>query len=444
MEGADPRIVILGASGLIGGALANLLAQESFDVVGIARRFDAAQRAGLFEAVEAPVVDLGFEDLGADDLGALLDTHRADIVVNCLGVLQDGPGGGAEDVHHAFVARLVQALGARDALLVHVSIPGDPDEDRTDFARTKRSAEAAIAASPVAHAILRPGFVLAPVAYGGSALMRALAALAVDLPRREAGQPFAATDIDDLARTVAFLAKSWRDGRRDWRVAWDVMEREAGTVGDVLAAMRQRIGGPRPLFRLPGPLMALGARAGDVAGHLGWSPPIRSTALAEMRRGVAGDPQPWIDATGIAPTPLATSLARLPFGVQEKWFARLYLLKALVLVVLSLFWIVSGLIALTVSFEAASQVLQAAGIGPGAASVLTVVTGLADVAIGIAIAWQRTSRLGLMAGILLSAGYLLGSLVLLPALWLDPLGAMVKTVPALVLMLVALAIGHKR
>lgn len=69
--------------------------------------------------------------------------------------------------------------------------------------------------------------------------------------------------------------------------------------------------------------MRLGAIAGDVAAHLGWSPPIRSTVLAEMRRGVAGDPSCWIAATGIEPRSLEHTLHGLPSTVQERWFAKL-------------------------------------------------------------------------------------------------------------------------
>ena len=48
-------------------------------------------------------------------------------------------------------------------LLVHLSIPGTTADDSTEFARSKRDAERAIAESGIPYAILRPGFVLAPV-----------------------------------------------------------------------------------------------------------------------------------------------------------------------------------------------------------------------------------------------------------------------------------------
>jgi hypothetical protein len=45
----------------------------------------------------------------------------------------------------------------------------------------------------------------------------------------------------------------------------------------------------------------------------------------------------------------------------------------------------------------------------------------------------------LILGIAASLGYMLGAAILTPDLWIEPLGALVKTGPAIVLMLVALA-----
>jgi hypothetical protein len=44
----------------------------------------------------------------------------------------------------------------------------------------------------------------------------------------------------------------------------------------------------------------------------------------------------------------------------------------------------------------------------------------------------------LLAGIVVSLGYMAGAALLTPDLWIEPLGALVKTGPAIVLMLVAL------
>lgn len=443
MGASLPAIAVLGASGLIGQAVATHLKGAGFRVVPLARRFTAAQKAALGDdAVETAIVGLD-----AAALARLLGECEADVVVNCVGVLQDSARRGtAAEAHAGFAARLVGAMAStrQPGLLVHLSIPGSDADDRTAFSTTKREAERIIAGGSVPYVILRPGFVVAPAAYGGSALIRALAALPFDLPEREAGKPFAATDVADIAITIAAVARRWADGERQWNATWEVMEREPTTVGGVVAAFRRHLGGPAPRLRLPSWLMALGAGAGDLAARLGWSPPVRGTALAEMRRGVTGDPGPWIAATGIEPASLAQTLSRRPATVQERWFARLYLLKPLVLGGLSLFWIVSGLVALTVSFDAAAAILAAHGFPSPLAQAVTAATSLADIAIGAAIAVRRTCRAGLIAGIGLSLAYMAGAALVAPSLWIEPLGALVKTGPAIVLMLVALAIIDER
>lgn len=438
-----PIIAVLGASGLIGQTVATQLMQEGFRIVPVARNFTTAQITAFANAaVKRRIVDLDNEALRH-----FLAEIKADIVVNCIGALQDSARRGTvEDTHAGFAARLVEAMALTEkpCLLVHLSIPGNQDDDRTAFSATKREAERVIESGSGPFVILRPGFVVAPAAYGGSALIRALAALPFDLPEQEAQRPFAATDIADIRATIAVVALRWRDGEHRWNAVWDVMERDPSTVDGVISRFRQHLDGSARRLRLPSWLTGLGAKAGDLVTLLGWSPPIRSTALAELRRGVTGDPQPWIAATGIEPASLKSTLSHLPVTVQEKWFARLYLLKSMILGVLVLFWAVSGLIPLTVAFDAASAILTAHGTPLFMAQTITVASSLADIAIGAAIAFRRTSRVGLVAGIAVSIAYMASAAIITPSLWLEPLGALVKTGPAIVLMLVALAVMDER
>src|SRR5437879_10873285 len=101
-----------------------------------------------------------------------------------------------------------------------------------------------------------------------------------------------------------------------------------------------------PPITLPGFLLDLGAKLGDLASLLGWMPPMRTTAIAELRRGVTGDPKGWMATTGIVPKTIAEMVGRRAATIQDKWFARLFLVKALVIASLALFWTVSGVISL--------------------------------------------------------------------------------------------------
>jgi hypothetical protein len=167
-------------------------------------------------------------------------------------------------------------------------------------------------------------------------------------------------------------------------------------------------------------------------------PPMRTTAIAELRRGVTGDPQPWMLATGIAPKTLSQAVGARSATIQDKWFARLFLIKPLVIASLVLFWIASGFIALVISYDAAAGILTAHAFPQAVVAPVTILTSLMDMSIGVLIGFRRTCAAGLIAGMVASLGYMVGAAILTPDLWIEPLGALVKTGPAIVLMLVAL------
>jgi uncharacterized protein YbjT (DUF2867 family) len=348
-------------------------------------------------------------------------------------------------VHRDFVAGLLQAIrdSGRAIRLVHISIPGTTEADRTAFSTTKRDAERLIAESGIAYTILRPGFVVAPAAYGGSAMLRALAAFPIDLPSAEAATSFQPIAVDDIAATIAWLAA--RAPVEASGVTWDLMQKEPVTLGGVVDHFRGSFGTRNwPRIAMPAFLLDAGAKLGDLANRLGWMPPMRTTAIAELRRGVSGEPDSWIAATGIAPKGIAGMTGAFPATIQDKWFARLFLVKALIMTSLVLFWAASGFIALFISYDAAADILRRHDFPPSVVGPMTVGTSLMDMSIGVLIAFRRTAAFGLVAGIVASLGYMAGAAILTPDLWIEPLGALVKTGPAIVLMLVALLMLDNR
>jgi uncharacterized protein YbjT (DUF2867 family) len=443
-DAAKPRILVIGASGLIGNFIAIDLARRGYPVVAVARSLERSQ---AFSLSESTVLEIAIVEMDTAALARLLDEQATDVIVNCIGALQDRAATSTSDVHEAFVGRLIAAIRSLDRpmLLAHLGVPGREEEDRTEFSLTKRRGEHLIRDAGIQAAILRPGFVVAPAAYGGSALLRGLAALPIDLSPEELGRPFAAVAVEDVAETVAFLIEHWAPGDRSCNVSFDLMHPELLTLRHVIDLFRHWLGqtGGRRLV-LPKFLLDLGARAGDLAGRLGWAPPVCTTALAELRRGVVGDPDLWIRTTGIEPRPIGRVLLEHPATVQDKWFARLYLLKPLVIAALTAFWCLSGLIALTVAYGAAVEILTSRGFSAGLAQAITAASSILDIAVGIAIAVRRTCRTGLLAGIAVSVFYMVGAAAMTPDLWFEPLGALVKTGPAILLMMVALAVLDNR
>jgi uncharacterized protein YbjT (DUF2867 family) len=439
-QGAPRSILVFGASGLIGRYVTDDLRAQGFHAVGIARHLSASQGSGALD-LEMPILSLK-----PADLARLIRDHAAATIVNCLGVLQDGAGSDTNAVHRDFVARLLAAIkeSGRAVRLIHISIPGDAHGDHTAFATSKREAERLIAASGVPYAILRPGFVVAPNAYGGGALLRALAAFPFDLPAKEAGAPFQPVAMEDVAASVTWLAARAIDDATVRAVSWDLMQPEPITLGGVIDNFRRAYGAAKtPRITLPRILLDFGAKLGDLASHLGWKPPLHTTALAELRRNVTGDPSPWMAATAILPKTIGQALGTAA-SIQDKWFSRLFLLKPLIIASLALFWALSGFIALVINFPATKAILATHGFPAWLVAPFVGVTSFMDLSIGALIAFRKTARLGLVAGIVVALGYMAGTALLTPDLWIEPLGALVKTGPAIVLMGVGLAMLDNR
>ena len=433
MTDTPRKILVLGASGLIGRYLTDDLRLRGFETVGVARNLSPAQRLNALD-LDVPVMSMA-----SSALARLLRERGIDVVVNCIGVLQDGPGSDTRAVHRDFVERLLQAIrdSGRAIRLIHISIPGAANEDRTSFATTKREAERLIERSGVPYVILRPGFVIAPAAYGGSAMVRALAAFPLALPAEESATPFQPVAVEDIAATVAWLAA--RESNQAVAASWDLMQPQEISLGGVIDQFRFAFGTTKwPRFTMPGFLLDLGAKCGDLANRLGWMPPMRSTAIAELRRGVSGDPAPWMAATGIVPKTIAQAIGQRPATIQDKWFARLFLMKALIIASLVLFWVASGFIALVINFPATKAILAAHGFPRILITPFAAITSMMDMSVGVLIAFRCTCAIGLVAGIVVSLGYMVGTAILTPDLWIEPLGALVKTFPAIVLMAVAL------
>jgi hypothetical protein len=276
-------------------------------------------------------------------------------------------------------------------------------------------------------------------AYGGSALFRALATLPL-LPSMPEAGPLDIVQLDDVAETVARMVRPDAPAR----VALDLAGPERLTFEETIARYRAWFGWrPARLVAVPGWLMGAAWRAGDLAGRLGWRPPIRSTAHREILRGAIGDGGEWQRVTGIAPQSLGAALAAEPASVQERWFARLYLLKPLAIAVFALFWLLTGIVSLGPGYGRAVALMRSTDAA-AVAELGTVAGGIVDIVLALLIVRRRTARLGLILALMTSLFYIAAGTLLLPQLWADPLGPMTKIWPILMLNLVCLAVLDER
>jgi uncharacterized protein YbjT (DUF2867 family) len=426
------KVLLTGANGLIGGEIAGRLVGLGHEVVAVSRRRQALRSLGT------QTVCLDFRSAVLTDwLGYLADV---DAVINCVGVLQGHGTDSTEAAHARGPAVLFEACEAAGVRrVIHFSAVGIDRGARSSFSASKAAGDADLQARDLDWVILRPSVVLGRPVYGASALSRGLASLPL-LPRTPSAGLLQVVQLEEVVETVVRLLTA----PGPTRTALELVGPERLTFDEVVAHYRRWYGwAPARLFQMPAALFRLLYRLGDLVAGLGWRPPVRSNARREIERGAVGDPDPWQRATGIVPQRLGDALAASPPSVQDRWFARMFLLKPVVFASFSAFWIVTGLISLGPGWEPGIGLMRSAGAGAWSAPAV-IAGAVADTAIGVGVAIRAFARPALYAALGVSLFYAVSGTIVLPALWSDPLGALLKIAPILALNLVALAILEDR
>ncbi|MCK1639953.1 SDR family oxidoreductase [Bradyrhizobium sp. 157] len=416
------KIAVIGGTGLIGSTLVAHLSSRGHSVVSMSRS--------------------GNVDISKATSPAYWLPHLAGVeaVVNCAGVLQDSPGDSTSMVHHHGIANLFAACEQLQIRrVIHFSAIGVDRETPSEFSRSKLAGDKALMERDLDWVILRPAVVIGRPAYGASALMRGLAALPAIPVMPNTGQ-LQIVLLEDVVRTV----EHFLDPATPARQVVELVGPQRYSFGEVVALIRRWCRWPPAReIRLPQFASSLMYKLGDMISYLGWRPPVRSTAEREMVRGAVGNLED-MQRLGLQPKSLPEFFAAEPASVQERWFAGMYLVKPAIFIVLSLFWLSTAFVSLGPGWGYGMGLMGEGGV-EGTAAALTVIAGaLADLVIGLAIAYRPTSRYGLYAAIAISFAYAIIGTILVPRLWADPLGPMLKIWPIIVLHFAALAVLEDR
>src|SRR5215470_4519028 len=223
------RVLITGAYGLIGAACLGRLRREGHELFGAGRSIADARRRFPY----ARWIAADFKDLTTPQSWHEL-LFRIDAVVNCVGALQDGARDDLRRVHVEAPAALFTACEqAGIRRVIHISAVGAGPCGATAFARTKGETESDLAARNLDWIILRPGLVLAPGVYGGTALLRAAAGVPF-VTLIPAANPIHVVAIEDVAETVAWALRP----NAPRRVTLDLVHQEPKTLAALVTSYR--------------------------------------------------------------------------------------------------------------------------------------------------------------------------------------------------------------
>ncbi len=428
------RVLVTGANGFIGRHITAALLDAGHGVVAAVRDVDGIRR--VFPDTNAVAVDLN-QDLSAEIWAPRLE--NVDAVVNCAGVLQGSRRQSIEAIHYLGPKAMFDAC-ARCGVRRVIQISAISAEDAVDtaYARTKKQADDHLRGLDLDWVVLRPSLVYGEGSYGGTSFLRALAALPFAIPLIGRGdQVFQPIHMDDLTAAVVRLVETSNIAR----ITLDPVGPDRLTMKEILLRLRAWLGfPPAPTLPIPMPIVRAVARLGDWLG----GGPINTTALNQLEYGNAAPAGAFIDALGIEPRSMAAALAARPSQVQDRWHARLFFLRPLLRWTLGGFWLLSGLIGLIAPAGAILGHATALGLTGAAAAWAVGAGSLVDVAIGTGLLLRY--RPGLMAAsqVIVILGYTLVLTFAEPALWLEPLGPLLKNPPILVAVLALAALEVER
>ncbi len=256
--GAGQRVLVTGASGMLGGAVADLLAARGWDVTVMQRRpaggrhreslGDVRDKDAVARAVagQDAVVHLAAK---VDVVGPWMDFVR----VNATGTRHV-----VEAVRRAGAGRLVQVSSPSVAhtgrsLAGAGAGPASPMRARGSYARTKAAAElfALMADSPedgLAVTAVRPHLVWGP---GDTQLVGRIAERARQGRLALVGPGTALVDttyVDNAAEAVVAALERIEDARGE---AFVVTNGEPRPVGELVAAICRAVGAPPPRLHVP-------------------------------------------------------------------------------------------------------------------------------------------------------------------------------------------------
>lgn len=412
------RVLVIGATGLVGAHVLEALHAAGIDADGASRRRPAGAAARQW-------IELDFGSMTAvQQWLPLLQGYGA--VVNAVGIIRETQEGDFDRLHCAAPAALFAACEQLELRVVQVSALGSHPQAATGYWRSKGAAEVDLLARNVDATIIRPSLV-----YGddgaSSVLFRMLATLPVlMLPaaHRALVQP---VHVADLADVVVRLLTTQAALPRELAVVGP----RAMTMAGYLADLRRGMQAPAALvLSLPAPVARVAAHLAALAPSSVFTP----ESLLMLERSADGsntaDAAP---AQALLGRPLRdpVTFTRPAQRVTAAWSWG----APLVTVAIALMWLITAYVSWFAWPHADSRSwLAACGVPPAWQEPMLLAASVTDAAIGVLLL-LRPRRWLWAAQLALVGGYTAMLSVFLPDFWRHPFGPLTKNLPVLALML---------
>ena len=413
-------VLVIGATGLIGGRVLRALRAAGCAAVGASRRRPAGERADDWLEL-----DLGAMTRERDWLPLLAGV---DAVVNCVGIIREAREGDFDRLHRAAPVALFAAcerLGVRR--VVQVSALGSSPDAAAGYWRSKGAADADLLARRLDATVVRPSLV-----YGdegaSSVMFRMLATLPVLAMPMAHGARVQPIHVDDLAAVVVRLVTQEGGAPRELAAVGP----RALTMADYLGALRDGMEASSALvLDLPMPIARLVARVAAMMPSSALTPESLLMLERSADGGNTADAGPVAALLGRTPRdPASFSRPDQRVVAVWSWGARL------ITVAMAILWLVTAYVSWFAWPHAESMAwLGACGVPAAWREPMLLTASLADAAVGVLLLLRPRRWLWALQ-LALVGGYTMVMSVCLSQFWLHPFGPLSKNLPLLAVMAV--------
>jgi uncharacterized protein YbjT (DUF2867 family) len=425
------RVLVAGAEGFVGRHIVVALEAARHEVIAGVRQ----PSAGHLNSITCDFS----RDLDPDVWSARL--AGIDVVINAIGILRESKSNSFACIHVAGPRALFQGcILAGVRRVIQISALGSPNV--SEYLASKHRGDADLEKLDLDWTILRPSLVYSlSGSYGGTSLLRAMAALPAVICVPGSGeqliQPIRA---QDLALGIVCLIEKGAGSRQ----VIAAVGPERVTLLEYLQTLRRWLELPNAIvIRVPVTISHWVAWLGEVfsAGPLG------ITMWRMLREGNVAIPnadREFALLSEVPPLSLREAFALAPSFVQDRWHARLYFLGPILRLALAFVWLFSAVVGFATPLPQSQALFVSAGLPAAVVAPLVWVASTLDLILGILalIAWRPEVVAALMCASLVIYTAFIG--LLLPSVWLDPFGGILKNLPLIPAVLVMGVLARHR
>jgi len=415
---------------MIGSRLARALTAQGHHVLGVSRTPDPGTELWAYLPVDFSRVP--------EPSWWIPHLQGVDVVINAVGIFAEHAGQTFDVLHARAPTALFRACALVGVpLVIQVSALGSDTQAATPYHLSKRAADDALRALPLASVIVQPSLIYAPEGASASFFNRLAVLPVLVLPQGPLVQP---VHIDDVINGLLALCQVPKSPLA-------LSSRTLAFVGprplalpEYLAGLRHGLGrsGQAWVVQLPGRWCL--ALAG-LAGHFPGSFVNRDTVSMLLRNNVA-DAASLAQLLGKPPRGVESFIApdSAPGLYRETIFS---LFRPAMNASIALVWLWTGIVSLGLYPVAGSlQLLNDFGLHGWIAIVSLYSAAVLDLALGVLtlVARGRLRRWVLAMQLVVIVGYTAMITARLPEWWLHPYGPLSKNLPMVVLIGLLLAL----